>query len=64
MQQVVGAILAVLGIIAVAVGGIQHFNPVFPTSTPHLSFYIAGAGAVALVLGAVLARVGGGAQEL
>jgi hypothetical protein len=58
-MQVVGAILAIVGILAIAVGAIQHFNPVVAAGTPHVSLFIAGAGAVALILGAALARVGG-----
>lgn len=57
-MKVLGAILAILGILAVAVAAIQHFNPILPPTTPHLSLYIAGAGIVAMILGAVLGRVG------
>ncbi len=58
-MKILGAVLALLGIVAVAVAAIQHFNPIFPPDTPHLSLFIAIAGVIALLAGAVLGRVGG-----
>lgn len=58
-MKIVGAILALLGIVIVALAAIQHFNPILPTGTPHLSIYLAVVGAIALVVGAVLGRLGG-----
>jgi hypothetical protein len=58
-MKILGAILAVLGILAVAVAAIQHFNPILPPTTPHLSLYIAVVGVLALIVGAVLGRLGG-----
>ncbi len=62
-MKILGAILALLGIVAVAVAAIQHFNPILPTAVEHLSIYIAAAGVVALVVGAVLGRAGGDGDE-
>lgn len=57
-MKVLGAILALIGILALGAAAIEHFNPVFSPNTPHLSIYIGAAGVIALVLGAVLARAG------
>jgi hypothetical protein len=62
-MKIVGAVLALLGIVVVAVAAIQHFNPILPTSITHLSIYLAVVGVVALVVGAVLGRVGGDGEE-
>jgi hypothetical protein len=58
-MKILGAVLALLGIVAIAVAAIQHFNPIFSPDTQHLSLYIAIAGVIALLAGAVLGRVGG-----
>ena len=58
-MKILGAVLALLGIVAIAVAAIQHFNPIFLPDTPHLSLFIAIAGVIALLAGAVLGRVGG-----
>lgn len=59
-MKIAGAILALAGIIAVGLAAIQHFNHVIPSGSEHLSLIIGAAGVIALVLGAVLGRVGGG----
>jgi hypothetical protein len=58
-MKILGAVLALLGIAAIAVAAIQHFNRIFAPDTQHLSLYIAIAGVIALLAGAVLGRVGG-----
>ncbi len=62
-MKIVGALLALLGIVIVALAAIQHFNPILPTSTTHLSLYLGAAGVIALVVGAVLGRIGGDGDQ-
>ncbi len=62
-MKILGAILALLGIVAMGIAAIQHFNPILPTSINHLSIYIAVVGVIALVAGAALARLGGDGEE-
>lgn len=57
-MKVVAAILALLGILALGVAAIQHFNHVIPSATDHLSVIVAIAGVVALGLGWLLSHVG------
>jgi hypothetical protein len=58
-MKTLGAILAVLGIIAVAVGALRHFSPFILPTTPNASLYIVAGGIAVMVLGAVVARLGG-----
>jgi hypothetical protein len=58
-MKVVGALLAIVGIVALALGGIQHFRHIFPTTGLDPTLFLVGGGIVALLLGAVLARLGG-----
>jgi hypothetical protein len=62
-MKILGAVLALLGVVAVAVAAIQHFNPILPPTTQHLSLYIAIAGVVALIVGAALGRLGGDGDQ-
>jgi hypothetical protein len=54
-----GAILAVLGILAVAVGALDHFSHFVLPTTPNASLYIVIGGVAVMILGAVVARLGG-----
>ena len=58
-MKIVGAVLALLGIVIVGIAAIQHFNPILPTGMSHLSLYLAAVGVIALIVGAALGRVGG-----
>lgn len=58
-MKTLGAILAVLGILAVAVGALRHFSAFILPATPNASLYIVAGGVAVMVLGAVIARVGG-----
>jgi hypothetical protein len=58
-MKTLGAILAVLGILTVAVGALRHFSDFILPTTPNASLYIVIGGIVVMVLGAVIARVGG-----
>jgi hypothetical protein len=58
-MKIVGALLAIVGIVALALGAIQHFNHIFPSTLPDPTLILVGVGIVALLLGAVLGRIGG-----
>ncbi len=58
-MKTLGAILAVLGILTVAVGALRHFSRFHLPTTPNASLYIVIGGIAVMVLGAVIARVGG-----
>src|SRR5689334_1110776 len=58
-MKTLGAILAVLGILTVAVGALRHFSDFILPTTPNASLYIVIGGIAVMVLGAVIARVGG-----
>jgi membrane protein implicated in regulation of membrane protease activity len=58
-MKTLGAILAVLGILAVAVGALRHFSPFILPSTTNASLFIVIGGIVVMILGAVIARLGG-----
>jgi hypothetical protein len=55
----IGAILAVLGILTVAVGALRHFSDFILPTTPNASLFIVIGGVAVMVLGAVIARIGG-----
>lgn len=57
-MKVVAAILALLGILALGMAAIQHFNHVIPAATDHLSVIVGVAGVVALGLGWLLSHAG------
>jgi membrane protein implicated in regulation of membrane protease activity len=58
-MKTLGAILAILGILAVAVGALRHFSPFILPTTTNASLFIVIGGIVVMVLGAIVARVGG-----
>lgn len=57
-MKIVAAVLALVGILALGMAAIQHFNHVIPSATDHLSIFVAGAGLVALGLGWLLSHMG------
>ena len=58
-MKTLGAILAIIGILAVAVGALRHFSSFILPTTPNASLYIVIGGIAVMVLGAVIARIGG-----
>lgn len=58
-MKLLGAILAILGIVAVALGALHHFNPDILASVPNATLFLVGGGVAALLVGALLARVNG-----
>jgi hypothetical protein len=58
-MKTLGAILAILGILAIAVGALRHFSDFILPATPNASLYIVIGGIAVMILGAVIARVGG-----
>jgi hypothetical protein len=58
----VGIVLAVLGIVILAAGLVNHFAAHFMGSTPHASLIIGAIGGVLLVVGVVISMMGGGAK--
>jgi uncharacterized membrane protein len=58
----VGIVLAVLGIVILAAGLVNHFAVHFMASTAHASLIIAAIGGVLLVIGVVMSTMGRGAK--
>lgn len=58
-MKLAAAVLAVVGILALGIAAIQHFDHVIPSASDHLSLFIAIAGVAALGIGWALSHVGG-----
>jgi hypothetical protein len=58
----VGIVLAVIGIIVLAAGLVNHFAVHFLKTTSHASLIIAAVGGVLLVIGVVISMMGSGAK--
>ncbi|MGO8946827.1 MAG: hypothetical protein ACLQUY_03995 [Ktedonobacterales bacterium] len=59
----VGIVLAIVGILVVVAGLLNHFALHFTGSSAHASVIIGAVGAVLLIIGVVILMMGGGAKQ-
>jgi len=59
-MKMAGPVLAILGILVIVLGVVQHFTVILGASIAHLSIYIGAVGLILLVPGALMTMRRGG----